>query len=69
MLKNLQHNSFLLKFFLALMGKVVYCIYKMRDKKIKIRKTMIFTKSRPHKMKNKTLDRKLKHRKNITNEY
>ena len=34
----------------------------MRDKKIKIRKTMIFTKSRPHKMKNKLLDRKLKHK-------
>ena len=41
----------------------------MRNKKIKIRKTMIFTKARPHKMKNKLLDRKLKHRKTITNEY
>ena len=35
----------------------------MKTTQIKIRKTMIFTKARPHKMKNKTLDRKLKHKK------
>jgi len=40
----------------------------MRNKKIKIRKTMIFTKARPHGMKNKTLGRKLKHRKDISDE-
>ena len=41
----------------------------MKAREIKIRKTMIFTKARPHKLKNKLLDRKLKHRKNITNEH
>jgi hypothetical protein len=41
----------------------------MKTREIKIRKTMIFTKARPHKLKNKILDRKQKHRKNITNEY
>ena len=41
----------------------------MKTREIKIRKTIIFTKARPHKLKNKILDRKLKHRKNITNEY
>ena len=41
----------------------------MKARDIKIRKTMIFTKARPHKMKNKTLDRNQKHRKTISNEY
>jgi len=36
----------------------------MKVREIKIRKTMIFTKSRPHKMKNKLLERKQKHKKN-----
>lgn len=41
----------------------------MRGKKIKVRKPILFTKARPFKMKNRILDRKLKHRKTITNEY
>lgn len=35
----------------------------MKAREIKIRKTILFTKSRPFKMKNKILDRKLKHKK------
>tara|TARA_R110000744_G_scaffold308118_4_gene416219 strand:- start:1260 stop:1376 length:117 start_codon:yes stop_codon:yes gene_type:complete len=34
----------------------------MKATEIKIRKTMIFSKARPFKMKNKILDRKLKHK-------
>jgi hypothetical protein len=35
----------------------------MKVREIKIRKTIIFTKSRPHKVKTKTLHRKQKHKK------
>lgn len=35
----------------------------MKTREIKIRKTILFTKARPHKLKNKILDRKLKHKK------
>lgn len=35
----------------------------MKAREIKIRKPIVFTKSRPHKLKNKILDRKLKHKK------
>ena len=35
----------------------------MKATDIKIRKPILFTKARPFKMKNKTLDRKLKHKK------
>lgn len=41
---------------------VVYDVCMM---KIKIRKTMIFTKARPHKLKNKLLERKQKHKKKL----
>jgi hypothetical protein len=44
---------------------VVYDVCMM---KIKIRKTMIFTKARPHKLKNKLLERKQKHKKKLDNE-
>ena len=40
----------------------------MKAKEIKIRKTILFTKSRPHKVKNKTLHRKQKH-KEVLNVY
>ena len=33
---------------------------------LKIRHKVLFTKSRPHKRKNKTLDRKAKHKKPLT---
>lgn len=33
------------------------------NKKIKVRIPMVFTKARPHKLKNKTLPRKAKHKK------
>jgi len=36
--------------------------------KIKVRKPILFTKSRPMKMRNKTLDRKQKHKKRLDNE-
>ena len=35
----------------------------MKTREIKIRKTILFTKARPFKLKNKILDRKLKHKK------
>ena len=35
----------------------------MKVRELKVRKPILFTKSRPFKMKNKTLDRKLKHKK------
>ena len=35
----------------------------MKAREIKIRKTILFTKARPFKMKNKILDRKTKHKK------
>lgn len=34
----------------------------MKVKEVKVRKPILFTKARPFKMKNKTLDRKLKHK-------
>lgn len=36
----------------------------MKAREIKIRKPILFTKARPHKLKNKIIDRKLKHKKN-----
>ena len=36
----------------------------MKARKINIRKPILFTKARAFKMKNKVLDRKLKHKKN-----
>jgi hypothetical protein len=44
---------------------VVYDVCMM---KIKIRKTMIFTKARPHRLKNKLLERKQKHKKKLDSE-
>jgi hypothetical protein len=38
----------------------------MKAKKIKIRQSILFTKARPFKMKNKILDRKLKHKTKLT---
>ncbi len=35
----------------------------MKAREIKIRKPILFTKSRPFRMKNKIIDRKLKHKK------
>lgn len=35
----------------------------MKAREIKMRHKVLFTKARPFKMKNKTLDRKLKHKK------
>ncbi len=37
----------------------------MKVREIKIRKTMIFTKARPHKVKKNTLHRKQKHKENL----
>ncbi len=34
----------------------------MKVKEVKVRKPILFTKARPFKMKNKILDRKLKHK-------
>lgn len=34
----------------------------MKARDIKIRKSVLFTKSRPHKLKTKTIHRKLKHK-------
>jgi len=39
-----------------------YYVY-MKTREIKIRKAILFTKARPFKMRNKILDRKLKHKK------
>ena len=59
---DLQQNAPKRHFFLVLLPNLRYYIY-MKVREIKIRKTMIFTKARPHKMKNKILDRKQKHKK------
>tara|TARA_R110000737_G_scaffold85100_1_gene117616 strand:- start:2814 stop:2936 length:123 start_codon:yes stop_codon:yes gene_type:complete len=40
-------------------------MYIMKAKEIKIRKTILFTKARPFKMRNKTLARKLKHKEQL----
>lgn len=45
-----------------------YYVY-MNTREIKIRKTILFTKARPFKMKNKILDRKLKHKKSYKIEF
>lgn len=37
----------------------------MKTREIKIRKTTLFTKSRPHKVKNKVIHRKLKHKEQL----
>ena len=37
----------------------------MKAREIKIRKTILFTKSRPHKVKNKIIHRKLKHKEKL----
>ena len=37
----------------------------MKTREIKIRKPILFTKARPHKLKNKTLPRKLKHKEQL----
>jgi hypothetical protein len=59
---NLQHKK-LIHFFLAVFKKLAYYVY-MKARKLKERKPILFTKARPFKMKNKVLDRKLKHKKN-----
>ena len=41
----------------------------MKAREIKIRKQILFTKSRPHKVKKATLHRKLKHKEILKNEY
>jgi hypothetical protein len=41
-------------------------MYTMKAREIKIRKTILFTKSRPHKVKNKTIHRKLKHKEQLS---
>lgn len=37
----------------------------MKTTEIKIRKSILFTKARPHKLKNKIIHRKLKHKKSL----
>lgn len=37
----------------------------MKARDIKIRKPILFTKARPHKLKNKIIHRKLKHKKSL----
>ena len=62
---NLRHKktSFLFHFFLAVFKKLAYYVY-MKAREVKVRKPILFTKSRAFKMNNKVLDRKLKHKKN-----
>ncbi|NDG51950.1 MAG: hypothetical protein EBY39_02840 [Flavobacteriia bacterium] len=55
-------------FFLAIkLDYVIIVVMKARE--IKIRKTILFTKSRPHKVKKNTLHRKLKHKEILRNEH
>ena len=58
---DLRQTSLLLHFFLAVFKKLAYYTY-MKAREIKIRKAIVFTKSRPHKIKNKVLHRKQKHK-------
>ena len=60
--KHLQQKYILLNFFLYKVQKLAYYVY-MKVREIKIRKTILFTKARPFKLKNKILDRKTKHKK------
>lgn len=41
----------------------------MKAREIKIRKPIVFTKSRPHRVKKAILHRKLKHKEILKNEY
>ena len=41
----------------------------MKVREIKVRKPILFTKARPHKLKNKIIDRKQKHKKKVSYEY
>jgi len=70
---NLQRQTYGKKhpikhFFLAIILDFVILIY-MKAREIKIRKQILFTKSRPHKVKKATLHRKLKHKEILKNEY
>jgi len=58
---DLQQNANLLNFFLAIITYIAYYTY-MKAREIKIRKAIVFTKSRPHKVKSKTLHRKQKYK-------
>ena len=51
-------------FLLAINSQSVIIIY-MKTTEIKIRKPILFTKARPHKLKNKIIHRKLKHKKSL----
>jgi hypothetical protein len=51
-------------FLLAIKSQSVIIIY-MKARDIKIRKPILFTKARPHKLKNKIIHRKLKHKKTL----
>jgi len=64
---NLQQNAYKRHFFLVYLGKARYYIYmKVRKTKTqKLRLEVLFTKSRPHKVKTKTLHRKLKHKEQL----
>jgi len=39
------------------------------EKNVKVRIPFVFSKSRPHKLKNKILDRKKKHKKSLTKQF
>ena len=54
---GLQHEK-KLHFFLAVIKKVVYYVYM----KVRVRKPIFFTKSRPHQVKTKIIHRKQKHK-------
>jgi len=57
-----QESAFNYLFFVAVWSLSVILVF-MKVRELKVRKPILFTKSRPFKMKNKTLDRKLKHKK------
>ena len=60
----MKETSLKNNFLLAVKRKSVI-MYIMKAKEIKIRKTILFTKARPFKMRNKTLARKLKHKEQL----
>jgi len=63
-IQELTTNFVFILFFLVLIRKLYYYVY-MKAREINIRKPILFTKARPHKIKAKVIHRKLKHKEQL----
>lgn len=61
-LKGLEANISLLKKPLGNQGFFLLLVYHISMKAIRVRKSILFTKSRPHKIKSKVIHRKMKYK-------